>query len=554
MLGKGVSREHFQPRTCSGKNSSKTGQAKRDLENIVYIDLDSDQFDDVVILEGPEVVSKKLNGSSGPSRNRTLTPQSVISIDDDDDDGSDDVDNPRVNAEGVGELDSDASSSKRFTSASSSARNSVRIDVDDCDVYEKDSASKRQKSKGVFSSKASERNCYGLYGSENESSDSDCSDCELMEDREQWEKVSAMKKSRVFNDQSRHDEHASSSGLHSNDYINIEVKNRSEKLGKSPAYGPSSSKYVKENQSSFTVKDDIGHGERTTREKAPACPKSKNCDFGNGITGSSRFTKELGDEESKFMSSSQDEHDRKVDNYKTPLRSKESKFMSSSQDEHTGKVDNDKTPLRSKESKFMSSDQDEHDRKVDNDETPLRSKCDNITPLRSKCDNISEGNSNSASFDERNFNGHEFELHTQDGGSTASEERNIINEREKLKETDEYKQAMEEEWASRQKQLQIQDEEIMNMKEKLRAEIQKELNQLKNQCTDMTSLLRSLGINVGESRTAVPHEVHAAYKRAMFKFHPDRASKTDIRAQVEAEEKCKFITAMKEKFLSFSYR
>lgn len=43
-------------------------------------------------------------------------------------------------------------------------------------------------------------------------------------------------------------------------------------------------------------------------------------------------------------------------------------------------------------------------------------------------------------------------------------------------------------------------------------------------------------------------QVHAAYKRALFKFHPDRASKTDIREQVEAEEKFKVITRMKEKF------
>jgi hypothetical protein len=34
--------------------------------------------------------------------------------------------------------------------------------------------------------------------------------------------------------------------------------------------------------------------------------------------------------------------------------------------------------------------------------------------------------------------------------------KDIINDREKLKETEEYKQAMEEEWAARQQQLQIQ--------------------------------------------------------------------------------------------------
>ncbi|PNY16062.1 dentin sialophosphoprotein [Trifolium pratense] len=50
-------------------------------------------------------------------------------------------------------------------------------------------------------------------------------------------------------------------------------------------------------------------------------------------------------------------------------------------------------------------------------------------------------------------------------------------------------------------------------------------------------------------------KVHAAYKKAMLKFHPDRASKTDdIRKQVEAEETCKLLSSVKEKFCSTSWR
>jgi len=41
-------------------------------------------------------------------------------------------------------------------------------------------------------------------------------------------------------------------------------------------------------------------------------------------------------------------------------------------------------------------------------------------------------------------------------------------------------------------------------------------------------------------------QVQAAYKRALFTFHPDRASKTDVRAQVEAEEKFKLISRLKD--------
>ncbi|KDP41354.1 hypothetical protein JCGZ_15761 [Jatropha curcas] len=166
----------------------------------------------------------------------------------------------------------------------------------------------------------------------------------------------------------------------------------------------------------------------------------------------------------------------------------------------------------------------------------------------------------------------------------------IINEREKLKETEAYKRAIEEEWAARQRELQIQaeeaqrlrkrkkaeslrildmekrqrqrveevretqrkDEENLNIKEILRAEVRKELCQMENTCIDMASLLRGLGIQVGGGFHPLSHEVHAAYKRALLKFHPDRASKIDIRQQVEAEEKFKLISRMKEKFLSTS--
>ncbi|KAK2376109.1 hypothetical protein QL285_076936 [Trifolium repens] len=521
----------------------------------------------------------------GPSRDRTSTPQSVISIDDDDDDDeSDDVDHSGMDVDGDGELDSDASSNKRFSTASS-VRNSVHVDVDDCDVYEKDSVSKRQKSKEVFSSKAGLRNRYGLYGSEIESSDSDCSDCEVIK-REQWEKVSVKRKGRVFN------ERASSSGLHRNNYNNVEVENRSQKHGKGPLYGPSSSSYVKENQSSFTVKDDIRHGERTTRENVYACPKSKNCNFCNGVAGSSGSKNELGDEESIFKDDVQ--HGERTTREKVSAcpNSENSNFCNG----FTGTSSRFEKELGDKDSKFMSSNQVGHDMEVDNDESQLNTRdmqVDSVeSPLKNKNENTAEGNSNGASSDKRNSKGHEFELHTQDADLTASNEKNIINQKEKHKETDLYKQAMEEELASRQRALQIQaeeaqklrkrkkaensrllnsekrikerleemretqkkDEELMNTKEKLRVEIKKRLNQLERQCTDMTSLLSGLGINVGGSLRPSPNEVHAAYKRAMFKFHPDRASKTDISKQVEAEETCKLISRMKDRFCSISWR
>lgn len=51
-----------------------------------------------------------------------------------------------------------------------------------------------------------------------------------------------------------------------------------------------------------------------------------------------------------------------------------------------------------------------------------------------------------------------------------------------------------------------QDEENMNTKEKLRAEIMKGLNKLEMTCVDMASLLRCLGIEVGGGFKPSPHE------------------------------------------------
>ncbi|KAF7809014.1 OmpH and DnaJ domain-containing protein [Senna tora] len=511
MIGKRVLEEHFQPRTCSGNRTSKTGQEKENGKNVVLIDIDGDQVDDVEIIDFPEYGQQKLQGSSVQSRDRMCPPHSVISIDDDE---SDDAGHPEIIAEGGGELDSDASSSKRFSPAPGSMQNSDHIDVDDCHVvHEKGSASNLPKNNQTSSAKASDRNRYGLDASESESSESDCSDCELMEVCEQWEKASVKRKRRLFNDIFGSDEQASSSGLHSNFYTDIEVENRTkEHAVSSSCSGLSNDKCGKENlsdvgdnqiddtnlnmkvnpskdsdknvdQESYKFSrpgtsekmqciyksSDSQHEERTRSENFPPCSNYRSYNFSSGVTGASRFEKVMGDKQSNFMSSSQEESKRQIENDGSTLRNKDGNF--------------------------------------------------------------SEAHSTCASFDESHLN--------QDGlVSQESCVRDIINEREKLKETDEYKLAIEEEWASRQRQLQIQaeeaqrlrkrkkaeskrlldmqrrqkerieeDEENMNMKEKLRVEIRKGLDKLEMTSVDMASLLRGLGIQVGGGSNPVPQEI-----------------------------------------------
>ncbi|KAK8444124.1 hypothetical protein SEVIR_9G087400v4 [Setaria viridis] len=158
----------------------------------------------------------------------------------------------------------------------------------------------------------------------------------------------------------------------------------------------------------------------------------------------------------------------------------------------------------------------------------------------------------------------------------------VIGERERHKESIEYKRAAEEEWASRQRQLQIQaeeakklrkrkkaeaqrlldmekrqkqrlqevresqrkNEEAIQLKEQYRGVVRKELEDLERRYWDMTSILRALGIPVegGEVK---------AYKQALLKFHPDRVSRNDMYQQVKAEETFKFISRLKEKLPRF---
>ncbi|MCD7445915.1 hypothetical protein HAX54_024615 [Datura stramonium] len=71
------------------------------------------------------------------------------------------------------------------------------------------------------------------------------------------------------------------------------------------------------------------------------------------------------------------------------------------------------------------------------------------------------------------------------------------------------------------RETQKKDVENMNLKERIRAEVRKELSKLEMTCHDMASVLRRLGIAVGDGTS---REVRVAYKIALLKFHPDRAS------------------------------
>ncbi|GMY25801.1 hypothetical protein FCV25MIE_21043 [Fagus crenata] len=580
MRGKGVSRGHSQAGTSFGKKSFKSGETKGNLDDdddVVLIDVDSDMSSNVIIIDVPDKIQENLKCSSVQRKDTKFPHQGVISIDDDE---SDVMDHPGIGEKGCGELDSDATSSKRSCPASNYMQNSVDLDGDECRVvHEKRYSFKLSKCKQMYSRKAPSRNRYGLESdSESGSSDSDYSDCELMEGscgklHEQWKKAYLKRKHDLHNGQSGLDDQTSFSGSHADTRTDFEEVNRTEKQPEVPVCSSSSSQdHEKENLSAFFAS-------------------------GDGYMGGTSFSPGM---ESPFEKSDQRLAEDPPLNYE----------RQSSYNVNGGG------------SGFCHGEQ-SHQMPPSSTAVLSREKVDEFCQAPSSCNTFDETHVNLDLFLSNEANGNEEQVNgvgngfcntaeetffcstplegksEVSNGKTFSEERekygdvapvcgrDIINEREKLKETDEYKRAIEEEWASRQRQLQIQavesqrlrkrrrderrlldmqrrqkqrveevretqkkDEENMNLKEQFRVEISKELNKLEMTCIDMASLLRGLGIHVGGGSYPLSQEVHTAYKRAVLKFHPDRASKTDIYQQVEAEEKFKLISRMKEKFLS----
>lgn len=162
----------------------------------------------------------------------------------------------------------------------------------------------------------------------------------------------------------------------------------------------------------------------------------------------------------------------------------------------------------------------------------------------------------------------------------------VVTDRETLKRTEEFRNADAEEWARRRLELQKQAEKVQrerkkkkmeaerrmemearqrrrleeirqsqlkeerasDLKDQVRERVQSELDRIANTCKDMATLLRRLGVPVDGGAYATDHQVTAAYKKALLRFHPDRAAalaKSDPASQVEAEEKFKLVSRMK---------
>ncbi|KAK8495737.1 hypothetical protein V6N12_073067 [Hibiscus sabdariffa] len=588
-------------------NLLKSCNMKGKFDNVVFIDVDCDSFENVIIIDAPETLEEDLQGSSGSRGGKHFHAPGIISIDDDE---TDKMDDPEI-CECGGDLDSDASSRKSCPKHDFKQK-SRGLDDDDCwFIREKKPAFNLSKCKKTYAGKTPCGKRYGLSPeSEDSSSESDYSDCELIEGsvgkvQEQWEKASRRRKYNVRNGQSGLEDQTSSSGSRNGSPSGV-GENMSQQYAETPASsGSSDSNIQKQNSSAFEINSDNYPDDSCLNlgTERPFVESEEEVDYESfsqakyGPTAEAQFSHVqadviLGRERFRKGPLARDRTEEfsrapsNCDPYPSDLQ-------------HGKTVANGKEKLISKEP-LMSSPKSSEEKLVDNamnlvdvevgtlfdESTSAKTPSDGIRVVSSNDGGCSQNSEtqirqsfsmaeqsninsmpNSKKYDESDA------LHVHVADAIVSCKKDMVIDREKLKETDEYKQAMEEEWASRQRELQIQaeeaqrlrkrkkaesmrvldmerrqkqrleemretqkkDEENMNLKEQLRMEVRKELSKLEISCIDMASLLRSLGIPVGGGFYPLSNEIHAAYKRALLRFHPDRASKTDIRQQVASE-------------------
>ncbi|CAL1386956.1 unnamed protein product [Linum trigynum] len=585
MRGEGLSMDCSQSRPCSGKKTLRACKMKDKIDNVVVIDIDSDGYDDVSSFDVPKK-PKKVNDIPRPFQKKRrpshvlregnrVSFEGAISIDDDDDDRDDEDDNNlnfrsrKVDPSGVrGNRNKNVRVDGMPSSSTFGNTHKFTVDADDdCEfIWCRRSTDYRPKHNKPHTDESTSRNRFGYYSdSESGSSESDSSDCEILDGShgnpwEQWEKASKRQKSNISKDQSGAQDTEACYNYSTDTRQNVDLGNSSR-------------------QTSLDEDQESGR-EHTSACSTPAIPAP--------VQDNQKF-------QDKDSSSCEDGVPGNVDNLgkSSVHKSQESPHNAACSNGIASKGVEELAPV---ENYAQSSDEISEKSGHQDMEMPHAEK----VPRRDQL-HTTENRPETSGIEEVEKPFTEPVSEFQQCGETNQlfaspvdaflSQGNIINDREKLKETEEYKRATEEEWEARHQQLRIQaeeahrlrkrkkaealrisdmerrqkerleemrktqkkDEENLNMKERLRVQMRKDLSLLESRCFDLASVLRGLGIDVGSGFfPPTSREVHAAYKRALLKFHPDRASRTDIRQQVEAEEKFKLISRMKEKFLPAS--
>ncbi|KAL0296816.1 UNVERIFIED_CONTAM: hypothetical protein Sradi_6733700 [Sesamum radiatum] len=654
----GISIGHSHPRPCSGEKTLRRCRNNEEADNVILIDTDSEKFENVIIIDIPESLPKKRQGSRVLRKDKKWSFRNVIYIDDDETPDSN-------HANGVNNASSSAGTS--FDGASCGVAKNFEDSSDgtaeECQFVQDNATPVRlSKCKRTYSGKASARSRYGLNSdSESDSSDSDCPDCELLEDssgevQELWERAFSRR---------RKDIHGGPKGIRNYDRASQDV----DWDRQHHQYAETKDATLQQKEASFCFT--TGNSNNENDAPSPSRPK-EDTDFGC----TSVFDDPTVHDFSQSEPTTQHHYNQSDTCGRTNSEAKGSPLVYAAQVDHpdcepSGSNDHiggrGEHPASSNSAlrEQLTKDPNDPTHAFEGEEAPKVEPCppkyrsyvdkdychgrnsespleNGVIPDRSSPRDSGDVSKQLYHQDNmqpvpeipsfRNLSPNEAILQEDDslsncqsevdkdgrllfkvGDTLPSVQTSIIGEREKLKETDEYKRAIEEEWASRQAALRIQaeeaqrlrrlrkrrkaesmrlldmerrqkqrveeiritqkkDEENMNLKEVIRAEVRKELKQLEIACHSMASLLHLLGIRVDGWPHPLPQErlrylpvcilwsgvitdktlqdinVQTAYKRALLTFHPDRASRSDIRQQVEAEEKFKLINRLKEKF------
>lgn len=386
---------HSHPRPCSGKKTLRRCKNNVKTDNVILIDVDSENCDNVVIIDITEPLPKKNQELHMLKKDEKWPFRNVINIDDDE---TPDSSRPF----GVNNASFSAGTSfnrESFRVASNFGDSSDGDSSDgDCQfVHDSSTPVRLSKCKRTYSGKASKKNHYGLdTDSEFDLSDNDYPDCDVVEDfsgevQAMWEKAFSRRMKGIDNVYSGSKGHDSTSHCLNEDHQNVESR------------------------SLFETEANLGKafpGENHTlvQEKATgSVDKRENLECKQSHTT-------VGAEEMDYSISERLRHLSKS----STLPCKET---GSSSTPSCKAVDGSGKSLSSKS--FSSSGKGKKGSHEENG------------PLVPEIPSLNE-----------------TEHHGDD--SVSNIEACIINDRERLKETDEYKRAIEEEWASRQQALQIQ--------------------------------------------------------------------------------------------------
>lgn len=193
MSGVSLGKSHGRPH--AGKKTLRRCHDGAGADHVVLIDVECETFSNVIFIDVPESTPKKFRAKTAAKKDKRRSPlRNIIFIDDDE---TNDNEYPEFDVEDDHHFFHDPSPSMRPCSTSKSAKEPLDEIGDDCQfVRENICPVKLSKCKRTYSGKAPVQNRYGLMcDSESSSSDDD----EFMEDysgqlREQWQKASLKRK------------------------------------------------------------------------------------------------------------------------------------------------------------------------------------------------------------------------------------------------------------------------------------------------------------------------------------------------------------------------